>query len=59
LVYNNDLDKLEDILNYNGPCVCVIKMLENQLLNPRVYNKSLEFMFPLIDEDELKLENVL
>ena len=56
---NNDIDALEDILNYNGPCICLIKMVEDQLLQPRIYKKSLEFMCPFIDENELRLENVL
>jgi len=61
--YNKDLDNLKEILDYDGACICVINMLENQLLVPRVQsygnNNSLEFMYPFIDENELKAENIL
>ena len=45
-------------MDYEGPCLCHIKMISEQLIIPRVQsmgnNKSLEFMYPYIDEDELK-----
>jgi acetolactate synthase-1/2/3 large subunit len=63
ITHNKDMYKIKDVIEYNGPCICNISMLEDQLLCPRVQsygdNKSLEFMYPFIDEEELKLENIL
>ena len=57
---NNEIDIiLPEIMDYKGPCLCHIKMIPEQLIIPRVQsmgnNKSLEFMFPYIDEEELKM----
>lgn len=53
-------DVLKEVMEYNGPCLCHIKMIEKQLIIPRVQSlgdkKSLEYMFPYIDEEELKKE---
>jgi acetolactate synthase-1/2/3 large subunit len=55
---NNEMEIIKKVLDHNGPCLCHIKMIENQLIIPRVQSlgdkKSLEFMFPYIDEEELK-----
>jgi len=56
---NNELDIiLPEVMDYEGPCLCHIKMISEQLIVPRVQsmgnNKSLEFMFPYIDEEDLK-----
>lgn len=52
-------DVIKDVIDYSGPCLCHIKMIEKQLIIPRVQSlgdkKSLEYMYPYIDEDELKL----
>jgi acetolactate synthase-1/2/3 large subunit len=54
---NSEINIIKEVLNYEGPCLCHIKMIENQLIIPRVQslgnNKSLEHMFPHIDEKEL------
>jgi acetolactate synthase-1/2/3 large subunit len=54
---NNEMHVIQEVMNYNGPCLCHIKMIENQLIMPRVQSqgnhKSLEYMFPYIDTDEL------
>jgi len=55
---NNEVNIIKEVINYKGPCLCHIKMIENQLIIPRVQsignNKSLEYMFPYIDNEELK-----
>ena len=55
---NNEINIINDVINYEGPCLCHIKMIEKQLIIPRVQsignNKSLEYMFPYIDEKELQ-----
>jgi len=55
---NSEVNVIQDVLNYEGPCLCHIKMIEKQLIIPRVQSlgnkKSLEYMFPYIDEEELK-----
>ena len=54
---NSEINILKEVLNHVGPCLCHIKMIENQLIIPRVQslgnNKSLEYMFPYIDEKVL------
>jgi len=57
-------DQIDDILNINGPVLCEIMMVENQLLIPRVQSSknengeiisnSLENMFPFLPDDEMK-----
>ena len=61
---NNEVHILEEVMNYKGPCLCHIKMIEKQLIIPRVQsngiNKSLEYMFPYINDEELqKTLNIL
>jgi len=60
---NCEIDVLQDVMNYAGPCLCHIKMIENQLIIPRVQskgaNKSLEFMFPYIDDNEFNDDFIL
>ena len=55
---NNEVNVIKEVINYKGPCLCHIKMIENQLVIPRVQsignNKSLEYMYPYIDSEELK-----
>jgi len=55
---NNEINIIKDVIKYEGPCLCHIKMIENQLIIPRVQSqgdkKSLEYMFPYIEEFELK-----
>lgn len=55
---NNEVNIIKEVINYKGPCLCHIKMIENQLVIPRVQsignNKSLEYMYPYIDSEELK-----
>jgi acetolactate synthase-1/2/3 large subunit len=55
---NNEVNIITEVIEYNGPCLCHIKMIEKQLIIPRVQSignsKSLEYMFPYIDEEELK-----
>ena len=55
---NSEINIIQDVMDYEGPCLCHIKMISEQLIIPRVQsmgnNKSLEFMYPYIDEDELK-----
>jgi acetolactate synthase I/II/III large subunit len=64
---NNELDlqsKLPYILNFNGPILCEIAMIENQLLIPRVQSKkdkdntilsnSIENMFPYLSDEEME-----
>lgn len=62
---NTELEENIDlILNDNGPVFCEIKMVENQLLIPRVQSSkdadgkiisnSLENMFPYLSEEEMK-----
>ena len=55
---NSEINIIKEVLDYEGPCLCHIKMIEKQLIIPRVQsmgnNKSLEYMFPYIDEKELK-----
>jgi acetolactate synthase-1/2/3 large subunit len=54
---NSEINIIKEVLDYEGPCLCNIKMIEKQLIIPRVQsmgnNKSLEYMFPYIDEKEL------
>ena len=54
---NKEIDVIKTVLEYDGPCLCHVKMIENQLIIPRVQsigtNKSLEYMFPYINENEL------
>jgi acetolactate synthase-1/2/3 large subunit len=54
----SEINIIQDVMDYEGPCLCHIKMISEQLIIPRVQsmgnNKSLEFMYPYIDEDELK-----
>lgn len=61
---NKEVHIIEEVINYNGPCLCHIKMIEKQLIIPRVQsictNKSLEYMFPYINDDELQKDlNIL
>jgi len=55
---NNEVHIIKEVIDYKGPCLCHIKMIENQIIIPRVQsignNKSLEYMFPYIDDEELK-----
>lgn len=57
---NSEINIIEEVLNYKGPCLCNIKMIESQLIIPRVQSigqkKSLEYMYPYIDEEELKTD---
>jgi acetolactate synthase-1/2/3 large subunit len=54
---NNQIDILQEVMDYEGPCLCHIKMIPEQLIVPRVQSmgsrKSLEFMFPYIENEEL------
>jgi acetolactate synthase-1/2/3 large subunit len=54
---NKDIEIIKNVLDYNGPCICNIKMIDKQLIIPRVQSmglqKSLEYMFPYIENDEL------
>jgi acetolactate synthase-1/2/3 large subunit len=54
---SNEIGIINNVMNYDGPCLCHINMCENQLIIPRVQSKgdkkSLEFMFPYIDDNEL------
>ena len=47
-------------MEYKGPCLCHIKMVEIQQIIPRVLpkgdNKSLEYMFPYINDEELEYD---
>jgi acetolactate synthase-1/2/3 large subunit len=52
---NNEIGViLPEVMEYEGPCLCHIKMIPDQLIIPRVQamgkNKSLEFMYPYEDE---------
>lgn len=57
-------ENINNILNENGPTLCEIMMIEDQLLVPRVQSSkdkdgriisnSLENMFPYLDEKEMK-----
>jgi acetolactate synthase-1/2/3 large subunit len=55
---NNEIEIIKEVMDYKGACLCHIKMIPEQLIIPRVQsmgnNKSLEFMFPYIDEEDLK-----
>jgi len=56
---NNEIPIIiKEMLDYNKPCLCNIDMISEQLIIPRVQsigiNKSLEYMFPYIDEEELQ-----
>lgn len=55
---NNEINIIKEVIKYEGPCLCHIKMIENQLIIPRVQSlgdkKSLEYMFPYIEDFELK-----
>ena len=55
---NNDVEHvINEMFLYEGSCLCEISMIKNQLITPRVQsignNKSLEYMFPFINENEL------
>ena len=56
---NKEIQIIKDVIDFEGPCLCHIKMIPEQLIIPRVQsmgnNKSLEYMFPYINEDELKI----
>ena len=62
---NNELEyEIDKVLNEEGPVLCEIVMVENQLLIPRVQSSkdkdgkiisnSLENMFPYLDDKEMK-----
>jgi acetolactate synthase-1/2/3 large subunit len=57
---NKQISVIQEVINYNGPCLCHIKMIEYQLIIPRVQSlgdkKSLEYMFPYIEEAELNVD---
>jgi len=57
---NNQINVIQEVINYSGPCLCHIKMIECQLIIPRVQSlgdkKSLEYMFPYIEEAEMKFD---
>jgi acetolactate synthase-1/2/3 large subunit len=55
---NSEVENIiKDVLDYKESCLCNIDMIEEQLIIPRVQaiglNKSLEYMFPYINEKEL------
>lgn len=54
---SDEIGVINSVINYDGPSLCHIKMCEHQLIIPRVQSKgdkkSLEFMFPYIDNNEL------
>jgi acetolactate synthase-1/2/3 large subunit len=65
--FNNNTElenEIDDVLNSDGPVLCEIMMVENQLLIPRVQSSkdkdgkiisnSLENMFPYLSEEEMK-----
>lgn len=63
---NGDLENnIDDVLNTDGPVLCEIMMVENQLLVPRVQSRkdssgnivstSLEDMYPHLDVNEMEL----
>ena len=57
-------EKIQEILDYNGPVICDVKVPEWQLIVPRVSSKKLpdgslvssefEDMFPFLSEEEMK-----
>ena len=60
-------NEIDDVINYEGPVLCEIMMVENQLLIPRVQSKkddqgnikstTLDDMFPhLSDEEKQSIE---
>lgn len=62
---NTELEKnIDEVLNTEGPVLCEIMMIENQLLIPRVQSSkdengkiisnSLENMFPYLSKEEMK-----
>jgi acetolactate synthase-1/2/3 large subunit len=62
---NTELEEdIDDVLSETGPTFCEIKMVENQLLIPRVQSSkdengkiisnSLENMFPYLSKEEMK-----
>ena len=62
---NIELEKgIDEVLNTEGPVLCEIMMVENQLLIPRVQSSkdesgkiisnSLENMFPYLSKEEMK-----
>ena len=62
---NTELENgIDEVLNVKGPTLCEIKMIENQLLIPRVQSSkdkngkiisnSLENMFPYLSDEEMK-----
>jgi acetolactate synthase-1/2/3 large subunit len=60
---NSEISTIQEVLNYSGPCLCHIKMIENQLIIPRVQSlgdkKSLEYMFPYIEDEELNKDFII
>jgi acetolactate synthase-1/2/3 large subunit len=61
ILTNNDVIKtINEVINYKGACLCNINMINDQLIVPRVQSsgdkKSLEHMFPFIDEKILEQE---
>jgi len=57
---NNQINVIQEVIKYSGPCLCHIKMIEKQLIIPRVQSlgdkKSLEYMFPYIEETEFNFD---
>ena len=57
---NNEINIIQEVMEYKGPCLCHIKMVEIQQIIPRVLpkgdNKSLEYMFPYINDEELEYD---
>ncbi len=57
-------NKVQEVLSFNGPVICDVKVMEDQLLIPRVSSKKMadgtlvssdfEDMYPFLDDDELK-----
>jgi len=65
--FNNNIEmenEIDTVLNTEGPVLCEIRMIENQLLIPRVQSSkdadgkiisnSLENMFPYLSKEEMK-----
>jgi acetolactate synthase-1/2/3 large subunit len=66
-IFNNNIELekgIDEVLSTKGPVLCEIKMIENQLLIPRVQSSkdkngkiisnSLENMFPYLNDEEMK-----
>jgi acetolactate synthase-1/2/3 large subunit len=57
---NDQINIIQNVIDYNGHCLCHVKMIENQLIIPRVQSlgdrKSLEYMFPYVEDNELKAD---